>query len=394
MPDKTNVSRSHKRRSAIRSSREQEKNLVSDARSLNASLSAAAMESAAPDVIGVVSRLVASSGQDLARALVTRMQQSLGNSYVHRTLLGPGSTHRSAAPQLRVQRSPDEQKSDDRASQSEAREGAEVETVTEDFEPSEFDDTPDEGIKLATVNSGETARTEGQESAAPPVAFVDGGRVGTTALGDHAVPSEDRRPRAFTASGRTATVIWGGGGGAGPHGNEPAGSIQTQVAPDYQSRSNGMRANSDAWVRAGTGSVDVVRSFVGANGGDQGNGWYVTAGAATRFDQHEQLHVASSQGHYNTNVVPLIARVANSAVTGKGIAFTRLGAISDLRSQIKWSDSLRVFQRDDRADNKPMGTVDTNDLASGTYPIDAGPGTVAGKAYQHRARLGSEPNPA
>ena len=97
-----------------------------------------------------------------------------------------------------------------------------------------------------------------------------------------------------------------------------------------------MRANSDAWVRAGTGSVDVVRSFVGAISGDQGNGWYLTVGAATRLDQHEQLHVASSQGHYNTNVVPLIARVANSAVTGKGIAVTRLGAIWDLRSQIKW----------------------------------------------------------
>ena len=391
MPNRTNISRSAKRRLAIRSTQEQE-NLLSDARSMSAGLTGAVMENAATDAAGMVNRLVTSGGHDLARAMVSRMQQSLGNSYVQRTLLGPGSTHRSVAPQLGVQRSPDEQKSDEQGNQGQG-DGAGVMTVKEDFEPAEFNDTPDEGMKLAVVGSGETARTDATKSAAPSVAFVDGGRVGTAQVGDRAVPSKDRRPRAFTASGRTGTVVWAGGGGAGPHGNEAAGSIQTEVAPDYQSRSNGMKANSDAWVRAGTGSVDVVRSFVGANTGDQGNGWYLTVGAANRFDQHEQLHVTSSQGHYNTNIVPLLARVANSAVTGKSIAFTRVGAIMDLRSQIKWADSLKAFQRDDRADNKPMGTVDTNDLASGTYPIDAGPGTVAGKAYQHRARLPSEANP-
>jgi hypothetical protein len=388
MPNRVNVRRSAKRRPATRSAQEQE-NLLADARLASAGLTGATMESAAPDAMGAVNRLVMSGGQDLARALVSRMQGTLGNSYVQRILLGPDSTQPSVAPHVRVHRLADEQES-----QSKAGDGGGIVTVTDDFEPEEFDDVPDEGIKLAVVGSGEPAGTAAKKSAAPPVAFVDGGRVGTAQVGDHGVSNEDDRPRAFTASGRTGTVVWAGGGGAGPHGNEAAGSIQTEVAPDYQSRSNGMRVNSDAWVRAGTGSVDVVRSFVGANAGDQGNGWYLTTGAANRFDQHEQLHVASSQGHYNTNVVPLLARVANSAVTGKAIAFTRLGAISDLKAQIKWADSLKAFQRADRADNKPMGSVDTNDLASGTYPIDAGPGTVGGKAYQHRARLASEPNPA
>jgi hypothetical protein len=368
MPNKMNIRRSAKRRLATRANQEQE-NLVSDARTINAGLSVAAMEFAGPGAMGVVNRLVTSGGHDLARAMVLRMQHSLGNSYVQRTL-------------------------DEQANQGQDGEGAGVMTVKEDFEPAEFNDAPDEGIKLAVVGSGETATAGGKKSAAPPAAFVDAGRVGTAEVGDHALPADDRRPRAFTASGRTGTVVWAGGGGAGPHGNEAAGSIQTEVAPDYQSRSNGMKVNSDAWIRAGTGSVDVVRSFVGASSGDQGNGWYLTVGAANRFDQHEQLHVTSSQGHYTTNIVPLLARVANSAVTGKGIAFTRLGAIMDLKSQVKWADSLKAFQRDDRTDNKPMGTVDTNDLASGTYPIDAGPGTVAGKAYQHRARLPSEANPA
>jgi len=65
-----------------------------------------------------------------------------------------------------------------------------------------------------------------------------------------------------------------------------------------------------------------------------------------------------------------------------------------LKAAIKWPESLKAFQDADRADNTPMGTVDTADKNSGSYPVDAGPGTVAGKAYQHRVRTPAEPNPA
>jgi len=37
-----------------------------------------------------------------------------------------------------------------------------------------------------------------------------------------------------------------------------------------------------------------------------------------------------------------------------------------------------AFQDADERDNTPMGPVDTADLASGSYPVDAGPGTVGG----------------
>jgi len=164
------------------------------------------------------------------------------------------------------------------------------------------------------------------------------------------------------------------------------------VAPVYESKSNGIISNSDAWVRAGTGTLDVKRSWVGINAGDQGNGHYVTAGAAARINAHETLHVASTQGHYNTHIVPLLARVADRSL-GRRIAYTQRGAINSLRSIIRWPETVTNFQNADLADNQPMGTVDTNDLASGTYPVDAGPGNVGGLNVQHIVRLPAEPNP-
>jgi hypothetical protein len=210
------------------------------------------------------------------------------------------------------------------------------------------------------------------------------------------IAASDRRPHAFTNGGQTGTIAWAGGGGAGPHGNESTGSVQAQNAPDYQSKSNGVFSDSEAWIKAGTGtSVDVTRSYLGANAGDQGNGHFVTAGAAGRFNSHEVLHVNSTQGIYTTNIPPLITRAADYLGGAKTVhAKTQLGAISDLKGIVKWKDTLDAFASQDTAQNKPMGPTDTNDLATGTYPVDSGPGNVGGKAFQHRVRLPSEADPA
>jgi hypothetical protein len=263
--------------------------------------------------------------------------------------------------------------------------------IPEEFTPIEYTVLPDESSQeLASVSSEgpreEPTTEEMPAVAAPPLGFHDVGRTGTARLGDEPV-LDVSYPRAFTDGGMTGTVVWAGGGGAGPHGNQAAGSVQAQVAPVYQATPVAA-GTSTASVQAGTGRLDVTRSWVGANGGDQGNGYYVTAGAAARFNTHERLHVTSTRGHYDTNIVPLLAR----ATTTQSAA-TQAAAIAALTAHVNWPASVTAFQNADIASNTPMGTVDVADKGSGTYPVDAGPGTVGGTPFTHRVRLPSEPNP-
>lgn len=191
---------------------------------------------------------------------------------------------------------------------------------------------------------------------------------------------------------------WSGGGGAGPHGNEATGSIQSLVAPQYQARSNGILSDSEAWIKAGTGTIDVTRSFVGSNAGNQGNGWFVTAAASARLDVHEQLHVNSTQSIYNTFIAPLLARVTAHTATAAGgysltLGRTNNAAIDALRNQIGWANAVSQFQNTDRVTNNPGGPTDNNDVASGTYVVDGGPGVVGGVNFAHILRMPTEPNP-
>ena len=118
----------------------------------------------------------------------------------------------------------------------------------------------------------------------------------------------------------------------------------------------------------------------------------MTAAAAARLNTHETQHVASSSGFYNAHIGPLLARVADRSL-GLNVASTEEKAIGALKGIIRWPESVSAFKTADRAANKPMGTIDTTDLKSGTYPVLGGPGTVAGKAYTQRLRIPSEPNP-
>jgi hypothetical protein len=254
-------------------------------------------------------------------------------------------------------------------------EEGEILAVEETFVPEEMFGFPDEGGLVGS-----------------PVAssFVDLGRVGTRRIGDREDGDVANRPGAFLNVGQTGTVVWAGGGGAGPHGNQAPGEVANPVAPVYESRSNG--TDADAWVRSGTGRIEVIRSWLGANAGDQGNGWFVTAAAAARLNAHETQHVASSQGFYNAHLGPLLARVADRSL-GLNVASTEEKAIGALRGIIRWPESVTAFQSADHAANKKMGTIDTADLNSGTYVVQAGPGTVAGKAYTQRLKIPSEPTP-
>lgn len=231
-------------------------------------------------------------------------------------------------------------------------------------------------------------------AAAPALNFLDLGRVGTARYGDPRNPGHHLIPHAFTDGGRTASVVWAGGGGAGAHGNQNAGSLQTNIAPTFFQTS----PTADAWIREGTGRIDVIRSWTGVNAGDQGNGFFLTAAAAARINSHETLHVANSQGHYNADIDPLLDRVFGKTMdvvlANSLLPSAAPRSIPALKAIIQWPASVTRFQNGDMADNNAMGTVDTADLATGTYPIDAGPGTVAGKAFNHRVRTPGEANPA
>lgn len=330
-------------------------------------------------------------------ALITQMQRTCGNQAVQRFL-------RVNTPAVQRQDGIEADHQEENETPEELATPSLV--VQEDFQPAEFEERPDDHMHIEMVGPGRMQEGEEDQSVhtddenqvvAPAVGFTDLGRVGVAAYGDNPILARDHRPHAFTNGGRTATVVWAGGGGAGAHGNEGAGSVQAQTVPSYQSSPPpAAGGNAEAWVQAGTGTLDVTRSWVGINSGDQGNGHFVTAAAAARINLHETRHVTNSQGHYNATIALLLARVAAHAptVNPKTAAPTPAAAIAALQAIINWPLSVTTFQTRDSADNAPGGTVDTNDVASGTYPVDAGPGTVAGTAFVHRVRVPTEPNPA
>ena len=92
--------------------------------------------------------------------------------------------------------------------------------------------------------------------------FSDGGRQGTVPFHPEPPNANDLRPHAFVNGGKSGTKAWAGGGGAGPKGNQQAGSIQNQVPPEYESEWGGPLTNASAWVKDGTGVADVTRSYV------------------------------------------------------------------------------------------------------------------------------------
>lgn len=338
----------------------------------------AAAGGAAPAIGKLLARRGTSQAARVAR--MRAMQRGAGNQAVLRLL----------------------RQADESAAEPATADDASVSSLVEDFTPEDYTEVPDQSGLLTRVEGGDVQSGDGPPAsasenmvAAPPVGFVDAGRVGTGRYGD---PDDAPRlaPRAFTNGGQTGTVVWAGGGGAGAHGNEGAGTIQTQVAPTYDAAANATPPKFDGWVRAATGTIAVTRSYVGINSGDQGNGHFVTAAAAARINQHETLHVAGTSGFYATHLAPLEARIAAYRQGGSGvnIGTSAADAQAKVQTAVNWAASLTAFQNADRSANQPGGTIDTNDKNSGTYPVDAGAGTVGGVAFQHRVRTPGEPNPA
>jgi hypothetical protein len=227
--------------------------------------------------------------------------------------------------------------------------------------------------------------------------FTDGGRTGTVPV--HSVfqcnfnEHPGGYPHAFIPGGKSGPVAWAGGGGAGPKGNEESGTMQDIVVPDYSSHGN-LWNNADAYVEPGTGTLNVRRSYITSNAGDQGNGWYVTPSAAAKLEQHEQTHVAKAGANYNSFLSPMLAKVADSEALGKGKTFWRGDAKNLLKGMIGWKDALKGFEEQDKSDNGKGGQVDQDDMYSSGWPRNLGPGDLNGKHYENRLILNSERDPA
>jgi len=202
------------------------------------------------------------------------------------------------------------------------------------------------------------------------------------------------QPKVFVAGGKTgsAPVHWSGGNGGTV--NQVVGQIDL-VAPVIEAKdAPSDKQQATAWIRPGTGTLKVTRSYVGVLTGAN-NSWYITAKAVARIDSHELLHVASSKGHHDNFVVALESKVAQYTGEAKALSSgrTKAEATAALTKALDWNGSVQKFQQADIADNTPMGAVDTKDLASPTFIQDRGPQTVDGKNYDHYVAVAGEPNP-
>jgi hypothetical protein len=225
-----------------------------------------------------------------------------------------------------------------------------------------------------------------------PAGFFDGGMVGVTPFGERTGQEDVNVPHVFTDGGQTGTIAWAGGAGAGAHGNQGVGSLQTQVVPLFTGSPGPTAGRFSSRITPATGLVAVTRSFLGAFAGDQGNGFWLSNGAAARINQHERNHVASSRGIYSANLTPLENRIANAAL-GTDVGATAAEAVTAHRSAINWVPSINTFITADTAANiAPNGVIDTADVAAG-WLQNLGPGNVLGVVFNQRVVRAGEAAP-
>jgi hypothetical protein len=79
---------------------------------------------------------------------------------------------------------------------------------------------------------------------------------------------------------------------------------------------------------------------------------------------------------------------------GRDAGASPAAAVAAHKAAINWGPSVTAFKTAELAANRPMGPVDTADLGSGTYPVNAGPATVGGKAYTSVLKTPAEAMPA
>ena len=187
----------------------------------------------------------------------------------------------------------------------------------------------------------------------------------------------------FIDGGKVGEGLVGWAGGPGGKGLQNVGSVAL-TAPEYEGSDADDKGTAKAWVKPGTGTAKVTRTFNGVRLGDNGV-YYFTAGAVARADVHEKAHVTSSKTIHDAHLAPLEQRVKQHTGAGQGLAkgSTKAEAIEALKQFVDWNGAVKSFQTEDTAANTPMGTVDTQDMARADFIKDYGAQTVGGVAYAH-----------
>jgi hypothetical protein len=212
--------------------------------------------------------------------------------------------------------------------------------------------------------------------------------------------ASDVQPHAFVSRGKTGYAPWHWGGGTGGKGNENTGDVAL-VAPQYDSEPPARPGEAaKAWVRSGTGTVNVTRSYtgvpVGANGTDiWGTGTlYITYRASRRMDRHELEHVTSSKSLHDTYLEPLEARLSRNRGKGSALEGTTPDlAETALKTAVNWNPALTSFATADTTANQPGGTTDTTDQLTPDFYSWWGPRQVAGVNYDNYVDTPPGPQP-
>jgi hypothetical protein len=185
-------------------------------------------------------------------------------------------------------------------------------------------------------------------------------------------------PHAFSDLGRTGESTWHHCGGGGGKGNQTLGEA-VLVAPVYKSSPAVPGKQAKAWIKKGTGTVKVTRSYTGVTHGAQGafsvppdGTVWMSPRARTRVDKHEQEHTKKTKEFHQTHIKPLEDRISTyrGYIKAKKGGADPAAAIAALQAEIDWNASIQAFADADTAENTPMGPLDTTDMAKADFYAD------------------------
>ena len=186
------------------------------------------------------------------------------------------------------------------------------------------------------------------------------------------------QPHAFTDGGRVGEGTWHHCGGTGGVGVETLGAA-TVVAPVIKTSPRGKHGMAKAWIRHGTGTVKIKRSYRGVTHGVQGAYTQAPPGtvwmsprARDRVDKHEREHVRKTEEIHDAHIKPLEERIDKyrGFFKAKKQATSRMEARDALKQEIDWNRAIWDFQDEDIAQNTPMGPVDTDDMQTADFYHD------------------------
>lgn len=202
-------------------------------------------------------------------------------------------------------------------------------------------------------------------------------RVNESGLIDGEITS-DVQPHAFTDGGRVGEGTWHHCGGTGGVGVENLGEA-TLVAPVFKTSPPGKDGVAKAWIRHGTGTVKVKRSYRGVTHGVQGaytaappGTVWMSPRARDRVDKHERQHIKKTKEIYDAHIKPLEERIDKyrGLLKDKKRGASEAAARTALETEIDWNQAVTDFANEDTAQNTPMGPVDTNDMATADFYRD------------------------